>query len=95
MIPRMTSAIIIASGHLSPRLTELTEFLLAATPGDQLSAQAETERSALTERTNSENIVKGAQLACTYSEIVWLGAGLTAPTWANANRTTGLPSSYE
>src|SRR5208283_342694 len=26
--------------------------------------------------------------------IVWLGAGWTAPTWANANRTTGLPNSY-
>ena len=31
---------------------------------------------------------------CTYSEIVWLGAGWTAHTWANANRTTGLPNSY-
>ncbi len=29
-IPRMTSTIIIASGHLCPRLTELTGFLLAA-----------------------------------------------------------------
>src|SRR5208282_151514 len=29
-----------------------------------------------------------------YSEIVWLGAGWTAPTRANANRTTGLPNSY-
>ena len=28
----------------------------------------------------------------TYSEIVWLGAGWTAPTRANANRTTGLPN---
>jgi hypothetical protein len=25
---------------------------------------------------------------------VWLGAGWTAPTRANANRTTGLPNSY-
>jgi hypothetical protein len=30
----------------------------------------------------------------TYSEIVWLGAGWTTPTRANANRTTGLPNSY-
>ena len=30
----------------------------------------------------------------TYSEIVWPGAGWTAPTWANAKRTTGLPNSY-
>ena len=29
-----------------------------------------------------------------YSEIVWLRAGWTAPTRANANRTTGLPNSY-
>jgi hypothetical protein len=29
-----------------------------------------------------------------YSEIVWLGAGWTAPTRANANRITGLPNSY-
>ena len=34
------------------------------------------------------------QLESTYSEIVWLGAGWTAPTRANANRTTGLPNSY-
>ena len=33
-------------------------------------------------------------LDCTYSEIVWLRAGWTAPTRANANRTTGLPNSY-
>lgn len=30
----------------------------------------------------------------TYSEIMWLGAGWTASTRANANRTTGLPNSY-
>jgi hypothetical protein len=30
----------------------------------------------------------------TYSEIVWLGASWTAPTRADANRTTGLPNSY-
>jgi len=30
----------------------------------------------------------------TYSEIVWLGAGWTAPTRTNTNRTTGLPNSY-
>jgi hypothetical protein len=30
----------------------------------------------------------------TYSEIVWLGAGRTAPTRANANRTPGFPNSY-
>ena len=31
----------------------------------------------------------------TYSEIVWLGTGWGAPTRANANRTTGLPNSYD
>jgi hypothetical protein len=30
----------------------------------------------------------------TYSKIVWLEAGRTAPTRANANRITGLPNSY-
>ena len=30
----------------------------------------------------------------TYSEIVWLEAGWTTPTRANANQTTGLPNSY-
>ena len=31
----------------------------------------------------------------TYPEIVWLGADWTARTRANANRTTGLPNSYD
>ena len=39
-------------------------------------------------------LTASTELRRTYSEIVWLGAGWTAPTWANANRTTGLPNSY-
>jgi hypothetical protein len=44
----------------------------------------------------SEHLAAGGALTDrTYSEIVWLGAGWTAPTRANANRTTGLPNSYD
>ncbi len=40
-------------------------------------------------------LTSATQISCTYSEIVWLRAGWTAPTRANANRTTGLPNSYD
>jgi len=57
---------------------------------EQCATKAEVWRAYI--RHNSGQAAQGS--VRTYSEIVWLEASWTAPTRANANRTTGLPNSY-
>ena len=80
-------------GQIIPSGSQPSATACHALPPTQMSLRI---WSPSVDRTTSQSASASVAvpLEGTYSEIVWLEASWTAPTRANANRTTGLPNSY-